>query len=199
MKHHWTFSFRVAGLVAGVAISSAVLAQPPLDPDKILAAIKLKGAAAVYNKELTGNNWLYLIHQMESGSPKWLEIGAQIQPATDGGPAEDLESAPGESLSRHAETVLTIAAPRIPIDGICEFSEETVGDKGYTTLKQALTDLDSRIAAVKRITNPKIATLRKQCLETLERSRVDLVNDKGLFKQTAKPKGSDSNETSARF
>lgn len=163
-------------LLVGLTISLATMAQTTLDPDTILADIKSKGAAVVFDKELVGPKWTYFLHQVETGHRKWLQVAAEIYQATDGGPAEDLGSAPGEALRHHAEDVLTIAVPKIPIDAICEFSEATVGYKGYTTLKAALADIDGRIGSVKMISNPAITDRKMECLKILEISRSEIIH-----------------------
>jgi len=163
-------------LFVGLTISFAAIAQTTLDPNTILTDIKSKGPAVVFNEELVGPKWTYFLHQVETGNRKWLQVAAEIYPVTDGGPAEDLGSAPGEALKHHAEDVLTIAASKIPIDSICEFSEATVGYKGYTTLKAALADIDGRIKSVKRVSNPAIADRKKTCLKILEMSRSEIIH-----------------------
>jgi len=163
-------------LLVGLTINLAAFAKTTLDPNIVLKDIKSKGAAVVFNQELVGAKWTYFLHQVESGNRKWLHVAAEIYQATDGGPAEDLGAAPGEALRHHAENVLTIAVPKIPIEAICEFSEATVGYKGYTTLKATLADIDGRIGSVKRISNPAINDRKKQCLKILEMSRSEIMH-----------------------
>ena len=163
-------------LFVGLITSMTANAQATLDPDTILEDIKHKGASIVFNQELVGPKWTNFLHQVETGDRKWLQVATEIYPETDGGPAEDLGAAPGEALKHHAEDVLTIAAPKIPIDSICEFSEATVGYKGYTTLGAALADLDGRIEAVKRISNSQIVDRKMKCLKILEESRTEIIH-----------------------
>lgn len=164
------------GAVTGAFIG-IVYANELLDPAMLLQQIKTKGAESVYKYELTGKKWLMLIKNVETGKKLWLEVAAAIYPATDAGPAEDLTLAAGEALIRSPREVLLLAAPKMGIEGVCDYSEMTMEHRKVLTPKQAIIDIDARIKIIQKLTGPDIAEQRDQCVRYLEKAKYKLIRE----------------------
>ncbi len=178
---------RVLRFLVAVGIALALLgsdiayAGEPLDPVMLLQRIKTKGAETVYNKELTGATWLAFLKKVETGERLWLEVAVAIYPATDGGPAEALTLAAGEALVRAPHEVLLLVSPKMGIEGVCDYSEMTMGYRKVNTRQQVVADIDTRINAVRRLSGSDVVPLQSKCLKILENAKREMLGPNGSF------------------
>ena len=166
--------------------SSFACASKNPDPVLLLQEIETKGAEYVYSNELTGLEWLAFLKRVETGEKTWLKVANAIYPATDGGPAEDLTMAVGEALVHSPHDVLLIAAPGIGVEGICDYSEMTMGFKNRDTRQQVLADIDARINAVRGLVDSDVASLQSKCIAILENAKREMLGPYGPFPDNEK-------------
>jgi len=171
LRDHFTAT--ATRLLATLLIAGLFHSARAATPETLIEQVHANGARAVLDREYSNEErWRDLIHGVESGSDAWLQVAAALYAASDAGASEELESAVGEALAVHPSSVFRIAYPAFDASRVC--GEPDRNDDRYRSESSALRNVDGRIAAVERIRDVKLASAKKQCLDSLRASRVHL-------------------------
>jgi hypothetical protein len=159
-------------------IDNTTAAQNP-SATSILFEIHKQGAKKVFTRLWESNEWDYVIKQIETGEKNWLRVATKLYEATDAGASEMLILATGVALYKAPYSVLEIAAPVFSIENICGYPD--LGDPPLNTKVKSLAYLDARIKTVRSLNQEEVAQHREQCLETLNKTRIEVAGPKGPF------------------
>ena len=133
----------------------------------------------MFNRLWESNEWDYVIKQIETGDENWLKVATKLNEATDAGASEMLILAAGVALDKEPYNVLEIAAPVFSVENVCGYPD--LGDPKFNTKVKSLAYLDARIKIVRSLKQEDVAQLREQCLETLNKTRIEIAGPKGPF------------------
>jgi hypothetical protein len=147
-----------------------------LEPATLLQLIKTKGPKAVWNNDLTHENKLALLKNVETGKEPWLQVAVAIFPGADGGDATSIVLAASSALEHSPRAVLLTVAPKLGMEGICDYSELTMSWRKLSQRKAVIADIDARIRAVRKLTGSDVDTSRDQCLKILEDSKRNMLS-----------------------
>jgi hypothetical protein len=160
-----------AGLI--VILMASFVGRPvwPAKPSlaQLEKAIRQKGAERVareLSEQQNPDPWDAIDDRVATGDPRWLDVAKQLRPYTDAGVSEALENALAEALPRNAAGVLRILGTDLSKDftvrRVC--STETFIEVPRPALQR---HLRAALAAVKRVTDPKLIDARDACLSKL--------------------------------
>jgi hypothetical protein len=140
----------------------------------VLSDIHARGPYAVVQSLWGKPEWDDLLVKVETGQTDWLQVAVMIYPGTDAGSAEELTYAVGAALLHDPHQVLLRVAPVLGLEGIC--SAPDIDDPRWSTKQKAVANLDDRIAAVRRLSDPSVAAARASCLKYLHEDRALLLS-----------------------
>jgi hypothetical protein len=152
---------------------SAVVAQSVLDD------IQRRGVKAVL-EQLYGREarWRPLIDGVSSGQPKWLEVAAELKPATlrNLPAAQELTVAVSRALEKAPKTALGVLDGAFDTDDVCSLN--TIEDSLGPDYQAALASVERRERAVARVTDPALAQTRDECLEFLAELKGEVIRNR---------------------
>jgi hypothetical protein len=152
---------------------SAVAAQTVLDD------IQRRGARTVL-EQLYGREarWRPLIDGVSSGQRKWLEVAAELKPATlrNLSAAQELTVAVSRALERAPQVALGVLDGAFDTDDVCSLN--TIEDSLGTDYQAALAAVERRERAVARVSDPALAETRDECLEFLKELKGEVIRNR---------------------
>jgi hypothetical protein len=162
-----------AGLACGwlawapVATAAPRFATAPT-PAQIDAALTRFGAHATVNALFDQRRWDFVSDRIGAGEAPYVALAARLAPGADAGTADDLPIALAFALPRNAPAVLAaLAAPGGGLDvaEVCDapFIEDTVSDIPAWRRRAA--------AAVRRVADPRLGSVKAACLAALDSER----------------------------
>ena len=163
---------RLAGsllaFTAMFAFGWAAQAAPSPTPASIETGVRQHGAQATIAALVKADQWDGVSDRMGTGDARWIALAPKLATGSDAGSAEDLGISLAFSLPRNPRAVL---AALDPADGhvlgagrVCgmPFIEDTVKDRPAYK-RHAL-------RAVKTVSEPRLAKMKRACLRELERA-----------------------------
>lgn len=147
---------------------------------RFMKQIDIQGAkhvVQVLNK--SESLWQYIRAQIAKGSLQWLYVAARLQPAADGHIGEELTNSVGQALEvepRNVLTVLSLSAFNIQV--VC--TSPDIDDARYSTYDKAVASLIKRESAVSKVQQKDLASVRDECLDSLERNEEPLMRYFGV-------------------
>jgi len=151
--------FVEVGIAVLFATVVPVAAGAPLTPGAAQRLVSVYGASGAV-KRLTASDrqWSQVIRGIASGNEGWLRVAVSIGPGLDAHPGEEVQTALGKALRKHAARVLAIAA--FSVEEICGAPDVDE----YKHLAPALAELRARELAVRNVTSSKLSSRRAECL-----------------------------------
>ena len=124
--------------------------------------------------ELYNNDECYfeVLKNIATGSEKWLDVGLALYKYSDAGFSEQLNYAFGEALGSNAEGVLLRITDQEILLFVC--SGPDGDDDKFDSFQNSYAELTKRVTAVQKIQNLGIEDIKNKCLETLNKSIIDL-------------------------
>lgn len=153
-------------------------ATTSLDPVALLKKIENEGPKSVFD-ELNSEKWGDVIKGVETGSRPWLKVAVALHQVADAGFSEMLSLATAVALKNAPRDVLLISAQEFSIEGICSYPDMT--DIRTNSQQKVVTYLNARIKAVTKLAGADVAPLRDQCLQSLEKTKEDIMSPDNPF------------------
>jgi hypothetical protein len=159
--------------IAFVTLAGAVGAldqpvRPRLTAKEVEAAVRAKGAGQVLiDLHAEPQEWSFVYRHIASGDRAWLRVGNLLAYGADAGWAREIDLAFGDALRKAPDLVLEMA-PSV---------DEACGDIDYPftrTLEKALAEVARREAAVRGVSDPRLGTRKRECLQSLSELRESL-------------------------
>ena len=164
-------------LTFGIIFNSTAAQNP--SATSILFEIHKQGTKTVFTRLWNSSHWNFVIKQIETGDKNWLRVATKLYEATDAGASEMLILAAGVALDKAPYSVLETAAPVFSVENVCGYPD--LGDPRFNTKVKSLAYLDARIKTVRSLKQEEVALLRERCLETLNKTRIEVAGPKGPF------------------
>jgi len=148
-------------------LSFNIAAEQAWDVDEILTKLKSNQAIEFVNSIKPGDDWKVfdnLLKRIESGDPKWLEVGVILEDYTDAGISMGLSIAFAQAIKNNPEVVLAI------------MSEYDVSWSCSVPLIEPTKDVfdyfvNSTLSAVNKMDSPKLAMKKDTCLKKLNEAK----------------------------
>lgn len=165
------------GVIAASISSSAPNSEGlvrPATAEAIQREIERNGAAAALNELYSDPEaWVSALGGIATGTPAWLRVAELLRPASDAGASEQLELAVGEALGSSPDIVLSWlvtqqGANHYEVPFVCGGID--VDDDRFNGLDLALAEVNRRIRAVEKVADPRLQSVREQCLSKLRES-----------------------------
>jgi len=153
-------------------------ATTSLDPVVLLKKIENEGPKPILD-ELNGKKWGVVIKGIETGSQPWLKVAVALHQVTDAGFSEMLSLAAGVALKNAPRDVLLITAQEFSVEGVCSYPDMT--DARTNSQQKVVAYLNARIKAVTKLAGADVAPLRGQCLQSLEKTKEDIMGPNNPF------------------
>jgi hypothetical protein len=144
-----------------------------MDPRKVIDEITNR-SAYVIAPELYDHpdEWRAVLRNIASGNEAWIRVAVALYPGTDAGATDMLTLSVGEALEHEPINVFKIALKEFRLESVCD--DPDIDDFRYNSYDLAIEAINLRQKKVSAITDPKLSELCKQCIQILEKSKVDI-------------------------
>jgi len=154
-----------AALMATIWVVAASPAQAAVpDPEVLLREIQTSGAKTVLHRLWARQSMFEgMCERIETGDPRWLEVARQLRSAADAAASLSLNYSVARAIPRQPERVLALIGNGFQTQDVCAspFIEPA---SGIAERYQR-----EAIAAVERISDPKLSAAKSVCLVELRR------------------------------
>jgi hypothetical protein len=140
-------------------------------PTTLLAEIKARGASAVARELYDSESWEPVMKHVASGEREWLLAALALHEGTDGASSEELGLAVSRALIPNGRNVFEVYMDQWPAKAICWGAAEAGGNE---TIEKALGELHAKIAGVKKVSEPRLAKYKAECLKLLREDEPSL-------------------------
>lgn len=137
---------------------------PILPASGLQRQIDTKGAAAVV-ASLSPAIWDVALDSATAGRSDWIEAIASLRTATDGAHSEDIDRAMSDALLTNPSAVLRQIEDRPALPGVAWLCQDRSIEPTNTASSEYVR---AATAAVQRVTDPKLITMKDQCLGRLK-------------------------------
>jgi hypothetical protein len=156
--------------------AAPVRGTTPVVPEAILRQIAGSGPAKVRDELYADESrWQVVVNGVATGAPAWLMVADRLKPAT-GAVAEELTRAMAQALEHAPQNVLAILDQSFDADDVCSLNtlEDSLGDD----YQAALRTVERRERAVAAVSDPRLSTRRKECLDFLAELRREVIRNR---------------------
>jgi hypothetical protein len=111
--------------ILGVALLAVAAAWPSTRPSLIRCRVVIFGSQLTYGPlAYDDSRWAKVLDGVASGDPSWLHVAADLEPALDTHPGEEMIEAVSRAFDRNPVGALTILLPRYGEGIVCAHDEE---------------------------------------------------------------------------
>jgi hypothetical protein len=137
------------------------------NPTPLMEQVKKVGAkSVVFTLWEKRGEWASVMNRIASGQEAWVELAIALCPGSDAGAATDLHDAMFQALGQNPAYVLRRAEPTYPLSDLCGGRDDPLA-----TYKDAITEQERIIAAVKAVKSEELNSKKEACLSKLEEGK----------------------------
>jgi hypothetical protein len=157
-------------LAASIALGGMLATSTPFaqeTPTMLMEQVRKMGARwVVSNLCDKRGEWDRVINRIATGQESWVELAIALHLGSDAGSACELHDAMFQGLGQNPSYVLRRAEPTYPLSDLCEGRHDPL-----PTYKDAITEQERTIAAVKEVKSEELKSKKDACLSKLEEGK----------------------------